>query len=140
MDKFVPVALDDSHGIMAVNLSACPTCSRRMVWRPSVAYHVHTFPQYIGDNFDAQAKHAGWAVASSQKNELGRPICEECAKEGKSSFLCALCNEIKPSTKEKLSFGDPPEFLCSDCFSTVTAEKWDKAEEELMERHRYDFE
>ena len=35
-------------------------------------------------------------------------------------------------------FGDPSEFLCSDCYETVSAKEWNNIENILIEKHIYD--
>lgn len=67
------------------------------------------------------------------------PICIECEQAGKSDFLCALCKERKRSNKKQESFGDPSEFLCTDCYETKPAKIWDEKVDELVEAHRYDY-
>ena len=61
-------------------------------------------------------------------------------KAGKADFLCALCNERKSTDKIQESIGDAPEFLCKDCYDTVSAKIWDDKLDELQEAHRYDYE
>jgi hypothetical protein len=66
-------------------------------------------------------------------------ICKDCEKSGKADFLCVMCESRKHTGKIKESFGDPPEYLCIDCYETATAKKWEEAVEELNQIHRYDF-
>jgi len=65
---------------------------------------------------------------------------QSALRKGKASFVCTLCNERRTSDQVQERFGDPPEFLCKICYSSVSALKWDQKNKELNEAHRYDFE
>ena len=138
-EDFVPEVIESGaggcYGIMLVKLNKCPICGKHML--VPVARHQGPFP--IAIDFDAQIKKAGW-VRQSIAEVDGRPICQECSAAGKADFLCQLCKERRPTSKIKESFGDPPEFLCQDCYSTVPAEIWDKEVDRLEKEHQWDFE
>jgi hypothetical protein len=136
MNRFKPKK-QDGGAIFMVNTEPCKICKKDMVFTPR--YPDRTFPAWIGNNFKAQSKRGGFMTASNIKVD-NCWICEECAKSGKATFLCALCNERRPTTEVKEEAGDPPEFLCTPCFKSVTAEKWVDANEKLYNRHRFDFE
>ena len=61
----------------------------------------------------------------------------------RAGFVCALCRKRKVLSKIQQQFGlsnDYPDFLCSDCYSSVTAREWDKIGRELQNDHEDDFE
>jgi hypothetical protein len=142
-DEFIPkmeTRYGFHYGRMIVAVELCHTCKKPMVARPQLVSYEHgLFPKHIDENFDAQLKRAGWVEKSHSKVDNSW-ICEECASQGKASFVCALCNERRTSDQVEERFGDPPEFLCKTCYSSVSALKWDQKTEELNEAHRYDFE
>lgn len=123
----------DFYATMLVQLERCPTCSRPMI----PAKVKRPFPQYVFANAEAQARRAGWGQESTARKD-DEVICTDCARKGLSSFTCALCEEERSSDLIQESFGDPPEHLCSECYSTVSAEKWDRARDDLNQKHRYD--
>ena len=139
--EYIPKIIDDRHALFMVALSVCPKCGHKMVAPPDryQAQWTDTFPKFNRERFDEQAKRAGLRIKSGVQVD-GYHICTVCAEEGKADFLCKLCSQRKPTDKIEKSFGDPSEYLCSDCFKTVTAKEWAKAVKELEDAHRYDFE
>lgn len=141
VETFVPKVIHNGYAIMLVRVMECATCGKLMVNKPKSREDLeqNIFPAYISVSFENQLKRANWVQQSSAKVD-GRYVCMECVVAGRVEFLCALCKDRKSSDKEQASFGDPPEFLCSDCFTTVTAQIWDQKVDELEKRHRWDFE
>jgi hypothetical protein len=90
------------------------------------------------NDFSAQSNRAGLVMMSDVTVEQ-EYVCVPCVKSGKTTFLCHLCKERKPTNKIQDSFGQQASFLCTDCYETVVAKEWKRAEKELLERHRYDF-
>ena len=117
------------YGVMLVQLCQCPCCKQMMF---------DGFPKWFYIELDAQLKRAKW-VKKSDIIVDDKHICVTCEKAGKADFLCALCEQRKPTDKLNDSFGDPAEHLCTDCYETVPAIVWDKKVNELQEEHRYDF-
>lgn len=107
--------------------SICPECKRVMVARPSPKEFI---------NFDAQIKAADFCVKS--KDSI-YPICEDCASKEKVWFTCELCVTKKGTDKIKKSIGDPPVFLCTDCFGSVTAKEWQETVDDLLDDHQWDW-
>ena len=143
MDKFVPIVIDesehsDSIGLMAVALRKCHICSKWMVKSPSTKWH-SAFPIYWNLSFDKQLEAAGW-VRNSGVNVDGRNICQECADSGKATIICSLCGKVWPANQAEDSFGEPPEYLCQNCYSTISAALWNEKVEELRKAHQYDWE
>ena len=141
MDDFTPQVVKKSwatYGIMLVELSICPICERYMVV-PQPSTWDSPFPIYNALSFETQLKKAGWARRSYIEVDSVK-ICQDCANSGKADFLCALCGERKETSKVHDSFGDPGEFLCSDCYATVPASVWENKVSQLHDTHRYDFE
>jgi len=127
-----------AYGTMIVEIEQCFKCERYMTGRADRKC-AYIFPLWREIDFNTQLKKAGWVMRSPI--QIGdQKICVECADAGKADFLCALCNQRRPTSKIQSIFGDPPEFLCKDCYETVTAEKWDKKVNNLYECHKYDFE
>lgn len=137
---YIPKIIDDQYALFLVQLEKCPTCLKKMVSRPQLNHsEFNTFPYLLFFDFNTQAKNADIVIKSYQTAD-NNYICEDCSKKGKAYFICSLCNERKTSDKEKEQFGDPREFLCIDCYKSVSAEIWEHKKEELYKRHRYDFE
>jgi len=138
IEDYKPKIIKNDHAVyleMLIEANKCHTCEKIML--PKIPRGL--FPNYRHVNQDAQMKVSG-LVYSTYTEVDGRRICEECKNSGKISILCALCNERKPSDKEQESFGYPAEYLCKDCYETVTAKVWEDKCEDLSSSHRYDFE
>ena len=97
------------------------------------------FPMYIKIDQKAQMKEAGLVYQTSIFVD-DEPICEECEKLGKADFECAICEKRHTTDKIEESIGYPPEFLCKNCYETVSAKEWNEKYDELLKDHRYDFE
>jgi len=113
----------------------CPVCKANMIESSQWNYS----PFVAGENsFTEQVKRSGLVLRSDVmvENEF---ICVNCKRDGKADFYCYLCQRRKESCKMKESYGDPAEFLCTDCFSRVSAKVWDNAESELSHKHKNDF-
>jgi len=113
----------------------CHCCGKQMMAKDKS----NLFPFLFAESQEAQMKKQGVAFRSSSEKDNKR-ICIECEAKGLASFVCALCGERKSSSNVQESFGYPAEYLCKDCYSTVSAEIWENKIEELSESHRYDFE
>lgn len=135
LEKYVPEVVDDSHAKMIVRLSKCKTCGHFMVAKPG---RTHTFPQYHALQFEAQAKRAGFKIQSHVKVD-DNYICFYCLVNDQAKFLCSLCRQRKASSKEQYHYGDPAEFLCTDCYDTVSAKVWEEAVKQIEHDHQYDF-
>lgn len=117
-----------------LGVTACASCDRLMLRHDKSKL----FP--MGSrNQSNQMKEKGIVYQSSCTID-DEPICEECAEQGKGSFTCALCHDKKDTSKKEEAFGDPAEYLCSDCYHTVPASVWGSKYRELSQIHRYDFE
>ena len=113
----------------------CPICGKQMMCKDKN----ELFPRYVGETQDAQMKEAGIVYISRSKKDDDY-ICVECEKAGLSSFTCTICEEEKPTSKMQNSFGDPPEYVCLDCYSKIPAKEWDEKIKRIEEAHRYDYE
>lgn len=140
-EKYTPVILKDK-ATFVLQLSTCGICGRKMlgVTRRKCQYINDLFPWYYKNNLESQMKRAGIVFRSNMKDKNDCYIYENCAKEGKSTFICALCGKERSSDQIVESFGDPPEHLCKICYKTVSAEVWEKKKQELYNLHRWDFE
>jgi len=140
MENYTPKILNNGEYVeMIIQAEKCPICGKIMIKKVEDNILNSLFPGYKEMNQVAQAKRAGIVFKSYTKVD-DKIICEECERSGKADFLCACCNERKTTDKMHESFGDPPDYLCTDCYNTVPAKIWDDKVNELMERHQYDFE
>lgn len=138
-DHFTPQKIDMNLYRFTVESTKCVVCRNEMVHAPSTRnWRKTTFPSYIGNNFEAQAKKAGLELSSDIKVDR-EYICNKCENEGKADFLCSLCGQRHSVSKVKEQIGDPPEFLCLQCYTTVPAKEWDDKITSLNNEHRYDF-
>jgi ssDNA-binding Zn-finger/Zn-ribbon topoisomerase 1 len=142
MENYTPKIYANGRYVeMLVQAAKCPICEKVMVYKEDKNryYGNRIFPLPISINQESQIKRAGIVFKSTVKVDDAY-ICEECQSSGKATFLCALCNNRKSIDKVQESIGDPPEFLCADCYASVPSKIWDEKLEELQEEHRYDFE
>ena len=137
MDNYTPQKNVDNTITFALNLGYCKKCGRNMVVKPREAYGV--FPHYYANNFEAQAKRANLVIQSTIKVD-GCYICIECEKMGKADFECYLCKKRKSTKLIQERFGDPAEYLCFECYETVSAKIWEETVDKLYDIHKYDFE
>ncbi len=113
----------------------CPCCGKYMVEE-----HQHgVFPYYCRGNQESQMEKSGIVFISFTEVD-GKRICIECNDSGKADIKCSLCEKRKKTDMVEESIGWPPDYLCKDCYKTVTAKVWDDKVEELNEEHQYDFE
>lgn len=137
MDIFTPKKIDEGSAIFMVRLEPCKLCQKDMVTKPELDYG--TWPSWIGNDLEAQTERAGFVFRSRIKVD-DEHICIECEQKGRATFECALCKQRKPNDKIKTSIGNPPEFLCMDCYESVPAKTWEEKTRGLHIQHRYDFE
>ena len=145
IENYVPEIVESNSNLYAklvVPLTRCPTCDCLMLYRYSYQWSgfESIFPKWVQINLYEQLSKAGILIYSHFKDKDDKFICRECAKEGKNTFVCALCDEERTSDLKEESYGDSPEYLCSVCYESVSAKEWDKKNEELREAHKYDFE
>jgi hypothetical protein len=139
MDKYKPT-IHKRYGNVYVEMllkaDECPICGKVMIKKVN-SWFDNLFSCYFGLNQDAQMKEADMVYKSNIEID-GEPICVECAKAGKATFLCALCGERWPSDTEQESFGLGafPDHLCENCYKTVPAKVWDEKCKELRNRHK----
>ena len=125
------------YGVMMVELEVCPLCTQVMIMEPG--RNGHPFPTALQDTFTAQRLRAGWQT-QSEVQQGHDYICTACAEAGRATFVCALCEQERPSSEVHDSWGDPVESLCTTCYQTVPAAIWEAKTKQLYERHRWDFE
>lgn len=133
MDSYIPDVIEDRYARFLLALEKCPSCHKYMIVRPHRARN--TFPRYHKLTFEAQVKAAEFVITSDSQVD-DKYICEDCAGAGKASFICALCKQRKSSDKIQERIGDPPEFLCADCYETVPAKEWESIWNQLERSHR----
>jgi len=140
-DEYTPI-ISGSRTKLEVLISTCGLCNKKMlnITPKQVGYLRGLFPYYYRDNLRSQLERANIVFRGDVKDKHDHYICEECDKAGKSTFICALCEEERSSELKQERFGDPPEFMCKVCYETAPAKVWDKRQSELYHSHRYDFE
>jgi hypothetical protein len=121
--------------LLAHQVKLCPICAAYMIDK-----FRDTRTVAMGTSLKEQIERAGIHYISASRDEEGNLICDVCAHAGRATFRCDLCQVVRDTDKIEEVFGDPPSYLCSVCFETVSAKTWEKACESLHERHRYDFE
>jgi len=136
--EYVPKIHEQGHELLLVEVlfegKRCPICGKAMVRK----YNEFSFPYGIDSNQDAQMKRAGIVYVSNTKHH-GEYICVECEEEGMARFTCALCGKEKKTSKIQEAFGDPTEYLCTDCYETVPAKEWDAKVKKLEDAHQWDW-
>lgn len=128
---------------LVVPVTYCSCCGEWMLTFRSYYYSKFDsmFPAWYKANLRAQLERGDIKIPSNVKDKNDKIICEECAKAGLATFICALCDGERSSELEKESFGiDPLEYLCEICYGSVTAKVWSEKKKELYDEHRYDFE
>ncbi len=137
MENYIPKIHENGRYVeILIEAEKCVCCEKIMIAKST--NHNSIFPKFWRINQESQMKAAG-IVYKTHSTIDGYSICIECEQAGKSSFLCALCNERKSSDKRKEAIGDPADFLCKDCFETKSAKVWEEKYDELIEEHKYDF-
>ena len=130
-EDFTPFLVPDrdDSAFFILPISHCANCDTIMYGSAT-----HGVP-----SIDVQLKRAQWHRASGVSSPAhGGYLCQPCSVI--ASFKCHLCGEIRPMGEVKARIGDPPDFLCTTCFETVTAREWHEAVEKLNNEHRYDYE
>jgi len=145
IDKYVPEIVKDGNylfGKLMVPLTKCPSCGEIMLRRYSFRWSgfESIFPAQRQAQLKEQLSRAGIRIYSQFKNKDDKFICVDCAKDGKDTFTCYLCEEERTSDLKETQFGDPPEYLCTVCYKSVPAKVWAEAEDKLRKSHRYDYE
>lgn len=136
MEKYVPDIVEDGLARFLVKASVCPECGRYMVMSPTRDWG--TFPRYHKLTFSAQVKAAGFCVQSGVQSN-GEYICKDCMQAGRAWFCCDLCKQKMSTDKIEMQFGNPPVYLCSECYATIPAKKWDDAVSKLSDAHKYEY-
>jgi hypothetical protein len=117
-----------------LEVQECASCKKPMMGKGGLGL----FPRYHSKNQETQMRERGIVYSSTDTiNEA--PICTICSAEGKASFTCCMCGNNYSSNNIQQRFGDPPEYLCKTCYSTVTAEAWEAMVDKLEKYHRWDF-
>lgn len=134
-ENFIPKYDDKSHSaIFALKCNPCGCCNKPMI--PDIDSRL--FPTWIKINQNSQLERSEINVAS-KSNKDNKQICKVCEAEGRSSFICSLCNMNRKSDLKEFTVGDPESCLCKVCYDTVTAKEWENKKEELFQKHRYDY-
>jgi hypothetical protein len=151
--KFVPTVLEPDElertglGFLTVIIEArkCAACHRLMVgpFRDQTCDEVSSiFGSAIlggGASLRGQLNRAGAVMQSNIGTVDEAPICVECAAQGKATFQCAKCNQVKLSSNLYETFGSLyPDHACNQCYEITPAKEWDEFIMKLAEDHRWD--
>jgi len=136
MKPFTP-SREGMVGTVQIDVHDCPLCARTMLLVESPARL--PFPRWMENTLEKQMARVGW-VHAVYSGISSRYVCSRCVEEGKEILACTLCKKEIPLKLVKESFGDPPEWLCMNCYETVPAKAWDDKCGELTEKHRFDYE
>lgn len=127
----------------AMYCEACAIC-KRLMYVDSDAYRTSMAPLQLGITIREQAQRAGMVPHGSAEDARGRDICAECQAAGLARFRCWLCRQERTTDQLQERFGDPqertPDYLCTVCYQSVSAARWEQAVAELEKEHRYDYE
>jgi hypothetical protein len=142
---YTPTEVESTERLVLLGFAAkaCPICQKTMVDAPE---------QYLkycqtnrgaafdgGNTMEAQLKRGGYVFRSDAEDKDGNTICRSCKDEGRSSFVCYHCKKEHPTNKIEERYGDPAEYLCTDCYTSVPAKEWDELTTKLSNAHRYDW-
>lgn len=130
---------------IALPVQDCPVCKRPMLNCRAWTYANLVSAQSIrgfhaAETIEKQLERAGIQAPSGIEDKNYHQVCLGCRTSDGLQVECALCNEMRPSSQIKESFGDPAEHLCKTCYATVPAQRWEAAVEGLREQHKYDWE
>jgi len=136
--KYTPKIIDGKYVLFAASTQKCGICEKLMIRRinNSNYFEKDFFPGWVEMNQDAQMKRGGLVYVGNTKTHNGL-MCQGCEKDGKGEFRCELCFEMKPTNKIEERFGDPTDFLCTDCYESAPAKIWDEKVDELESEHQY---
>jgi len=133
--EYTPVKITEKMATFAIDVKKCPVCKKDMVTSP---YNSDVFPASYMHQFEVQAKRGGFVVKSN-RTKNNEYVCQECVELGKIAVRCEICGEIKSAAKIQESIGNPPKYLCKDCYSIIPAKVWNEMVNGLIYEHRYDF-
>lgn len=136
MESYKPQIIEGRYATFLVQFLKCPLCQQPMIVEEPERNS--PFPMSYKINYESQAHAAGFRIRSKVVSN-DKHICTVCAESGKGGFNCYLCKQYKESAKLEQSFGDPPDYLCTDCYATVPAKEWDEIVDRLYDLHQYDF-
>ncbi len=138
VENFVPERVSEKYVTFLVEYSKCHTCSKDMIIRNK--NNVLPFPAWYKIDIDAQMKKGGFVAQSGKRIDENEDqyICVNCAKNIKTYFLCSLCEKRKSTDRIEEGIGAPSEYLCKDCYETVSAKVWNEKLDLLEEDHKYD--
>ena len=119
---------------MNIRAEECTGCKSLMIQKAPWG----VFPYYFANDQKKQAEHLGVKFISP-KEFNSKKYCTECIENGKAEFTCFNCGDKMPTNMIIYSYGESPDFLCSDCFDNLTAREWKVKVDEIEENHKYDY-
>lgn len=124
---------DKPYICVLIEVRRCLEC--HLPLRPNLGTHN---PRYHHLDIKAQWARANWPDPGPYIAAREGYICKPCAEKGLATWTCALCNEPRTGEPQE-SIGDPPENLCTNCYESVSAARWQAAVDRLNDRHQFDF-
>jgi len=88
-----------------------------------------------GDSIESQLARAAMSIEDSTEVG-GQKVCGECVKAGTVQVECQGCH--KQVSLNETHFSIPPDYICAECFQTLTAANYADLVEEIETKHQYD--
>ena len=144
MDSYTPKIIEKfkcfekkAYVEMLLELSFCSICKNIMI----NINKDNIFPNYYKLQLKEQLKKINGQIQSNIKDKkTDSYICKSCKEKGKLTFICSICNKehLTNNIQEEI-YGDPPEYVCKTCYSTLSAKQWNTEIKELEDKHKWDF-
>lgn len=133
LKDFTPVLFNDwNYGLFLLPIQKCPICGRTMMSRSDV------FDKYTEFTQDKQMTQAGIVHIGQLIPGSDRHACEVCTREGRVTFICAICKESRSSDQFHEEVCEEP--ICTVCYETKSAKEYEESTDKLYdEYHRYDY-
>lgn len=124
---------DDACVTFLVHLKRCKSCKKLIMYRMNSL--VFPFGEALSQK--GQMDAAGILYQSDRAASIGLTICEACYEAGKTSFECAICNEIRSSDLYLKTVAGQP--VCTVCYENMNARDWDETIADMSDSsYRYD--
>lgn len=95
-------------------------------------------PNWYNLQISSQWKRAKWPIEGVYIDPREGYVCLPCQALGKATWECYHCHKQRAG-KPKMDIGCPSDYVCEECYGTLTAKQWDELKEKLEEEHRYDY-
>ena len=143
-DSYTPeIVKDDDFSatvLIAVECDKCDGCGKPMVVLPFSLRKTPKQSYWSRKNaIQNQIERAG--LVSYGEEFQGRDYCETCIVGAKATFTCIVCKkECSSDLYWDGYYSNSTEPRCINCYATVPAKEWDDLNQQIHERHKYDYE